>query len=563
MRFAGTAGRPARRFTVKSADMRHRFSAAIGLTLLAGALATADTPSGTPSSDAISAARVRADVEFLADDLLEGREAGTRGYDLAALYAVAQLKASGFEPAADDGSYLQQVPFIESTPVERSLRISAGGRETELAVPDDALVPPSVWQEQVEVTAPLVFAGFGVTAPELKYDDYAGLDVKGRIVVVLYNAPASFPSEPRAHYASMDQKIANAAGRGAVGIVVALTDGDAARYPWERVIAHAGKPALAWVKPDGTPGKGDSRIRAQGLVSPKSAAKLFAAASTSFEDVVAAAGRGAVKGFDLNATATIRSRSTHRRITSPNVLAKLPGGDPALAKTSVVLTAHLDHTGVSPDGDGDRINNGAYDNALGSAILLEVARALGDAPRPKRSVVVALVTAEEKGLLGSDYLAQHLPKAAGTVVANVNLDMPVLLAPSRDVVAFGAENSSLEAVVERAAGEAGYAVSPDPMPEQNIFVRSDQYSFVKQGVPAVYLMPGFTAIDPDVNGAQVFGGFLARHYHQPSDDLSLPMDLDAIGRFTHVNLLIARAIADSPETPAWKPGNFFGETFGK
>src|SRR5690606_14559936 len=193
---------------------------------------------------AVSAARVRADVEFLADDLLEGREAGTRGYDLAALYAVAQLKAAGFEPAADDGSYLQQVPFIESTPVERSLRISAGGTESEFAVPDEAIVLPSGWQERVDVTAPLVFAGYGVTAPELGYDDYAGLDVTGRIVVVLNNAPASFPSEPRAHYASTDQKMTNAARHGAVGVIGALSEADEARYPWERVIAGSARPAL-------------------------------------------------------------------------------------------------------------------------------------------------------------------------------------------------------------------------------------------------------------------------------------------------------------------------------
>ena len=543
--------------------MRQTFVPAIGLALLAGALVTADTPAGKQTGSGISAARIRADVEFLADDLLEGREAGTRGYDLAALYAIAQLKAAGFEPAADDGSYLQQVPFVESTPGERALRINVGGRETEFAIPAEAVVWPNGWQAQVDVTAPLTFAGYGVTAPELGHDDYAGLDVKGRIVVLLNDAPASFPSEPRAHYASTEQKIATAARHGAIGVIGALSEADEARYPWERVVAGAAKPSLVWAKPDGTPGTGEPRVAARALVSPQHSAKLFAAAPKSFAEVLQAAARGEVKGFDLNATATIRVRTSHRRVTSPNVLAKLPGSDPALANTSVVLTAHLDHTGIAAEGEGDRINNGAYDNALGSAILLEVARALGSGPRPKRSVIVALVTAEEKGLLGSDYLAQNLPKAAGTVVANVNLDMPLLLTAPRDVIAFGAENSTLEAIVRRAAETAGYALSPDPMPEQNIFVRSDQYSFVKQGIPAVYLVPGFTAADPNANGAQVFAGFLARHYHRPSDDLSLPMDLDAVARFTYVNLLVAQAIADSPEAPAWKPGNFFGETFGK
>jgi Zn-dependent M28 family amino/carboxypeptidase len=543
--------------------MRSFVLLASAVTVLTGALVTADVPAG-PVPSSVSAARIRADVEFLADDLLEGREAGTRGYDLAAHYAVAQLKAAGFEPGADGGSYLQQVPFLEVDATASSLRLRSGdGPEVDLAIPDEAIVAASAWQEQIEVTAPLVFAGYGVSAPEQNYDDYAGLDVEGRIVVVLYNAPDSLPSEPRAYYASTERKLRTAAERGAVGLIVALSEAELQRYPWSLVKASAKKPGLVWVKPDGTPGTGERRIVGRATVNPDASAKLFAAAPTSFAEAVAAARRGAAKGFALNATATIRATAAHRRITSPNVLAVLPGSDPELAKTSVVLTAHLDHTGLIPDGGGDRVNNGAYDNALGSAVLLEVARALGAGPRPKRTVVVALVTAEEKGLLGSDYLAQNLPASAGAVVANVNLDMPVLLAPSRDLVAFGAENSTLEAAVRAAAQAAGFTLSPDPMPEQNIFVRSDQYSFVKQGVPAVYLMPGFTAKDEKVNGAEVFGGFLARHYHKPSDDLSLPMDPEAVARFTHANLLVTRAIADSPRAPEWKPGNFFGRMFGK
>ena len=226
--------------------------------------------------------------------------------------------------------------------------------------------------------------------------------------------------------------------------------------------------------------------------------------------------------------------------------------------------AHLDHIGVRPAAEGDRINNGAYDNATGSAILLEVARVLAAQPsRPKRSVVIALVTAEEKGLLGSDYFAHHPVKAAGRIVAGVNLDMPLFLADSSDIVAFGSENSTLERIVRKAVADAGYTLSPDPMPEENIFVRSDRSSLVKKGVPAVYLIPGWTAKDPAVNGPQVFGAFLASHYHKPSDDLSLAMDLQALERFTRANLAVARAIADDPVDPAWKPENFFGTMFGR
>jgi Zn-dependent M28 family amino/carboxypeptidase len=290
---------------------------------------------------------------------------------------------------------------------------------------------------------------------------------------------------------------------------------------------------------------------------------LFSGSTLTFDQAVEAGRKSEPGGAALAATLTMTSATTHKRTSSPNVVGVLKGSDPSLAATSVVLTAHLDHTGLRPSGDGDRVNNGAYDNATGSAILLEVARALAAAPvRPKRTVLVVLVTAEEKGLLGSDYFAHFPVKAAGRMVANVNLDMPVFLTASSDIVAFGSENSTLDAVVRKALTASGYTMSPDPMPEQNIFVRSDQYSLVKKGVPAVYLMPGFTATDKAVNGQEVFGGFLASHYHKPSDDLSLPMDLAAVERFARANLAVARAIADDPVDPAWKPGNFFGKLFG-
>ncbi len=291
--------------------------------------------------------------------------------------------------------------------------------------------------------------------------------------------------------------------------------------------------------------------------------KLFAGAPTSIEDAIASIVRGEPKSFALPVSATIKVATTHSDAMSANVVARLEGSDPALAKTSVLLTAHLDGVGIGEEVNGDRINNGAYDNATGSAILLEVARALGARPRaPKRSVLVVFVTAEEKGLLGSDYFARHPVKAAGQMVADVNLDMPVFMTPSNDLVAFGSENSTLDAVVKRAAQAEGYVAAPDPMPEENIFVRSDQYSFVKQGVPSVYLMPGFTPIDPKSTTPR-FEEFRKQHYHKPSDDLSLPMDLDALARFTRVNYRVIAAIANDPVAPTWKPGNFFGKTFGK
>jgi Zn-dependent M28 family amino/carboxypeptidase len=527
------------------------------------AVATTQKAAVPPEAPSVSATRIRADVEFLADDLLEGREAATRGYDLAAHYVATVLKGAGYAPGADDGTYFQQVPFIESTPTATSMRMTINGATTAVPLPEQGMVGASALHATSEVTAPVVFAGFGVTAPEFDYDDYSGLDVKGKIVALLSNAPGKLPSEPRAHYASSDHKLKNAADHGAVAVVTVLGPDDVKRFPWEQMKAYFGRPTLTWANADGTPGPAEKRLKAVAYLSPEGSARLFEGSSLTFEQAVEAGRKAVPGGAALAATLTMTSATSHKRVSSPNVVGVLKGSDPTLSSTSVVLTAHLDHTGVRPSGDGDRVNNGAYDNATGSAILLEVARALAGQPvRPKRSVVVVLVTAEEKGLLGSDYFAHNPVRAAGRMVANVNLDMPVFMAASSDIVAFGSENSTLDAVVRKAVAEFGYTLSPDPMPEENIFVRSDQYSLVKQGVPAVYLMPGFTAKDPAVNGQQVFGGFLASHYHKPSDDLSLPMDLPAVERFTRANLAVARAIADDAVDPSWKPGNFFGKTFG-
>jgi Zn-dependent M28 family amino/carboxypeptidase len=330
------------------------------------------------------------------------------------------------------------------------------------------------------------------------------------------------------------------------------------------VKGFAGQPAVTTVMPDGTPVMIEPRLTLVGYVSEAGARKLFAGAQTTIEAAEEAVGKGNSKSVALATSASLAVTSQYDETVSENVVGRLEGSDAALKSTSVVLTAHLDHIGVKSQGEGDRINNGAYDNAAGSAILLEVARSFVAAGAgPRRSVVIVFLTGEEKGLQGSNFFAHYPVKSAGKIVADVNLDMPVFMTASSDIVAWGSENSSLDETVKRAIKAEGYTLSPDPVPEENVFVRSDQYSFVKQGIPSVYLEPGFTAADPKVNGREVFEKFLHGNYHQPSDDLSLPMDQVAAARFAEANYLVARAIADDPVAPTWKPGNFFGRVFEK
>jgi Zn-dependent M28 family amino/carboxypeptidase len=339
---------------------------------------------------------------------------------------------------------------------------------------------------------------------------------------------------------------------------------DQKRIPWDRLKGYFGQPTVTTLLSDGTPVMIEPRITLVGYVSDAGARKLFAGAPLTIEAASEATATGQAKAVALASTASLSVTSQYEETSSENVVARLEGTDPALKSTSVVLTAHLDHIGIKPQGDGDRINNGAYDNAAGSAVLLEVARSFAAAgAHPRRSIVIVFVTGEEKGLQGSNFFAHYPVKAAGKIVANVNLDMPLFLTASSDIIAWGSENSSLDDTVKRAIKGEGYALSPDPIPEENIFVRSDQYSFVKQGIPSVYLEPGFTAADPKVNGRELLEKFRTGNYHQPSDDLSLPMDQAAAARFAEANYLVARAIADDPVAPTWKPGNFFGRVFGR
>lgn len=534
------------------------------LSILLTAACAGGTAEHSTESLGIDAARIEANMRFLAADDLEGRETGSTGYVRAAEYVAEQFEEIGLEPAGEDGSYYQSVPLISGTllPDESRLTLIRNGAPEALENQADFVLWPDLLRQSSELTAPLAYVGFGVRALDFDYDDYAGIDVEGKIVVMLDGAPAGFPNDERAFYSKSSMKLRTATELGAVGVVTMMLPRDREDYPWDAVVIDAGMSGMRWLEPDGRPHDTHDEIFFVASLSPQGESKLFDAEKHTLERLFAAAESGETSSFALNSRLSAFSIAGHERVKSPNVIARLPGSDPGLAGEHVVVTAHLDHVGSVPVEAGkDGIHNGAYDNASGVATLLEIAGALAAAPEPpRRSVLFVALTGEEKGLLGSEYFVEHPTVDLDSLVANINLDMVLMLHPLKDVVAFGAEHSTLERVVERAAAEIGVGVSPDPIPEQVLFVRSDQYPFVTKGIPSVFLFSGFDAGPND--GLEQFRHWMRNVYHTPVDDMEQPIDFEAGADFARINLLIVTDVANAEERPRWNAGDFFGERFG-
>ena len=529
--------------------MKFGFTAVLAVAFVAGCSENTSEPRS-------SAARLEADVRFLANDLLEGREAGTRGYDIAALFVAERFRALGLEPGGDAGGYFQDVPMIRYA-LGESADLTIGDVDLEAGV--DYRVVQSLKGEAIDLSSGLVFGGMCFASERDGRDDFEGLDLDGKIVACMSGAPNYLNSEELAHYRNtQNQRISD---RGAVGLVSVYTSAREAVFPFERLnkMLTPGFSRMAWLNEDGSPHTSAPNLQAGAIISLTGAEKLFANSGYAWEEILADADSdaGDVDRFDMGLNARIQVESRHSVLSSANVAAILPGSDPVLANEYVVLTAHLDHLGIRPTpeiGD-DELHNGAMDNASGISALLEVARQLKASP-PKRSVVFIALTAEEKGLVGSDYFARNPTVPASDMVAVVNLDMPIMSYDFTDIIAYGAERSTLFGPVEDAVGAHGLSLSPDPAPEQGIFTRSDHYMFVRQGVPAVYLKPGFSN-----GGEEAQNTFRTEHYHTSSDEVSL-VNFVALRRFTDVKLDIARNIADMPERPLWNAGDFFGTTFG-
>lgn len=494
-----------------------------------------------------------AHVSFLASDALEGRETGSPGHRKAAEYIAAAFEKAGLKPAGTKGFY-QSVPFRSQRVIEErsSLTLVHKDREEPLVLGREAYFNQRV-KGAPKLEAPLVFAGYGLTVPEAQHDDFAGLDARGKVVVIIGGGPANIPGPLLAHYQNAAVRGAYLQKAGAIGLIT-IRSPIGQDIPWDRAALSRSRAGLtiADASMDDNAGQQLSVTWNTDL-----AASLFTGTGRDVKELIAiAAARKPLPTFALPG----RIRSTlaleEKPFDSDNVLGLLPGTDPSVANEFVVFSAHLDHLGVGEPINGDRINNGAMDNASGIATLIESAAQLAAAgKRFRRPVIFAAVTGEEHGLLGSRYYALKpaLP-AGGRIVANVNTDMALPLFPLKSVIAQGLEESNLADDLRKAGAEAKIDVLSDPEPERNAFVRSDQYSFIREGVPSLSLKVGFVKDSPE---HAIVRKWRAERYHAPSDDLQQPVDLQAAVDYANFVLKLASAIADRPSAPQWLENSFF------
>ena len=534
------------------------------MALLAVTVVAAAAPGPNPE-DVITTDALKAHVRFLSDDLLEGRGTATRGHEIAARYVASEFEGMGLTPAGDNGTFLQAVSLrrVEFQPAQSSFSVVVNGQDKSLELETDWYASGDPIRKDTTAEGQVVFVGMGLVAPELKHDDYAGVDVKGKIVAILPGAPEKWETTTRAYYSSSYLKAKAAAEHGAVGIITLWSPEMDSHYPWSAMLKNAKFPDYRVMGRDGIPFDFNPQLRGGVAVSVAESKKLLATAGRDADKVMNDAVAGAVQSFELPVTAKIHLVSDFEDATSPNVVAVLPGSDPKLKNEYVVYSAHLDHLGIGAPDKGDRINNGAYDNASGSAVLMEIARAFSRMPTaPKRSVVFINVTAEEKGLLGAYYFSRYPTVPEGSIVADINLDEIASLFPLKDIVALGAEHSTLNEDVIAAAKLTGFEISPDPFPEETYFIRSDQFPFVRRGVPAIFIGPGMKSTDPKVDGKAIYMNWLQNLYHTPHDEFTLSFDWPSNVRLAKLNFLIGQRVADAPNRPAWKRNDIFQQKLG-
>src|SRR5215216_1548874 len=517
----------------------------------------------------INETMLKAHIKFLADDMLEGRGTGARGGELAAKYIAAQLEALGAKGAGENGSFFQPVSLVgvKADP-NTTLTISgASGSET-FKFADDFVAFTGAQTESVDVDADLVFVGYGIHAPEQRWNDYKGdTDYHGKILVMLVNDPPATTQEPNlfggktlTYYGRWTYKYEEAARRGAAGAILLHTD-QSAGYPWGVVRTSNGswRFDIARTQNDTT-----RFLQFRSWVTDEAARRLMKLAGQDLDALRAKAATREFQPVKLGLKAKLNLKSEVKRQTSPNVVGVLEGSDPQLRNEYVVYSAHWDHLGVgAPNKNGDTIYNGALDNASGVAVVLAIAETIARTPaaqRPKRSSLFLFPTAEEQGLLGAEWYSKHPVVPLEKTAANVNLDSMNVLGPTNDFIPLGAERSTLKAVVDAVARDMGLRVSPDARPEQGSFFRSDHFPFAKAGVPSISLKEGNDYVGRSKEwGEEQFRAYNTAHYHQPSDEFRDTWDFRGMIQEAEIALAIGRMISDMPEKPRFNPGDEFAK----
>jgi len=532
------------------------------LLIVAVVAVVASVGSAAAGEPAIRADAIRAHLGFLASDLLEGREAGTRGFDIAAAYVASVYEQIGLQPAGSAG-YFQPVPLRTSVLAPNGVTLVVNGTRGSrtFTVADHVAARPSATEAEQNVEADCVFAGYGIVSPEHQRDDYANLDVRGQFVVVLGGPPPGLPSEVAGHLGSTDEQRARAAERGAIGLLIVYTPALESRWPFAQLAPIYQQAQLDWFDPS-LAQSSDKRLRVSAFVDAAAAAALFERAPRPFEAVMKEARARAPAGFALRTRAMFTRRSEHSAARSANVVGLLPGADPALAREVIVFTSHLDHVGIGVPVEGDAIYNGALDNAAGIASMLEVARVLATQPqRLRRSVLFVATTAEEKGLVGSDYFAHQPSVARERLVAVINLDGAMPFYDLVDVIGYGADSSTLGETLQTAARSLGITVSPDLEPQQAYFTRSDHYPFVRQGIPGIFLIAGNAATPDGRNAREINERWAQQHLHRPSDDLSQPFDYVHMVRWAELFRRWTELAANADDRPRWYQDDYFGTRY--
>lgn len=494
-----------------------------------------------------------AHVKFLADDSLEGRDTGSGGLRKAQAYAVEQFKKAGLEPAGINGFYqpvrLTQYQLDES---KSSLALISNGQRQQLSFAEDAYLSSRLTHSSVSISAPLVFVGYGLCIPEKNLDELSGVDLNGKIAVYVSGSPEDIPTALASHYQTIGERWKALHAAGAIGIV-AIPNPASMDIPWSRISLNRNQPSMDLAEPEFNEVRGlDFGI----VFNPASAEPLFAGSGYIFAELAALAkDRKPLPHFALAKSLDVAATVTAKLVTSANLVAELPGSDPALKNEYVVLSAHIDHLGVGAPINGDRIYNGAMDNGSGSALVLDMAANFKAHPETlKRSILFLLVTGEEKGLLGSKYFATHPTVPAKSIVTDVNVDMFLPIVPLKFLKILGLDESDLGARAAAAAESVGVKPIPDPEPLRNSFIRSDQYSFIRIGVPAVKMDVGFELGSPE---QKIFKDWLTNRYHAPSDDINQPVDLQAAALYEEIVRRLLIDTANTPARPQWKPESFF------